>query len=70
MASGSTSFGLYTNLRGVEKQPFSFSRVGVVGAFYGFDSVRRFGISHKGRYTFLSLMVWFCLYTNLVNLPN
>ncbi|KAG5523176.1 hypothetical protein RHGRI_035108 [Rhododendron griersonianum] len=49
MASGSTSFGLYTNLRGVEKQPFSFSRVGVVGAFYGFDSVRRFGISHKGR---------------------
>lgn len=49
MASGSTSFGLYTNLRGVEKQPFSFSRVGVVGAFYGFDSVRRFGVSHKGR---------------------
>lgn len=42
MASGSASFGLYT-------EKLSFRRVGVVRAFYGFDPVRRFSISHKGR---------------------
>ncbi|THG19353.1 hypothetical protein TEA_026327 [Camellia sinensis var. sinensis] len=47
MASGSTTLGLHTNLRTLEKQPFS--RAGLPSAFLGFDSVRRLCISPKGR---------------------